>query len=247
MDLVSVIIPFYKKKKYISETVNSILEQTYENIEIVIVYDDSEKNDLNFLKKKFSDNDKIRIIVNDKNLGAGLSRNRGIAAAKGRYIGFIDADDLWSEEKISKQITFMKKNNFQVSHTSYKIISEKGAILNIRKSRYFNNYKNILTSCDIGLSSVLLKKRLITEENKFANLKTKEDFVLWLKILKSGFEIGALEEPLMSWRKTKGSLSSSIFQKLKDGFKVYNHYMNYNLIKSLYLLISLSINYLKKL
>ena len=96
------------------------------------------------------------------------------------------------------------------------------------------------------MSSVLLKKELITDDIKFASLKTKEDFVLWLKILKSGFEIGALEEPLMSWRKTKGSLSSSIFQKLKDGFKVYNHYMNYNLIKSLYLLISLSINYLKK-
>ena len=247
MDLVSVIIPFYKKKKYICETVSSILEQTYENIEIVIVYDDLEKDDLNFLRKNFSNNKKIRIIINDKNLGAGLSRNKGIKAAKGRYIGFIDADDLWSKEKILKQITFMKKNNFQVSHTSYKIISEEGAILNTRKSRYFNNYKNILTSCDIGLSSVLLKKELINDDIKFVSLKTKEDFVLWLKILKSGFEIGALEEPLMSWRKTKGSLSSSVFQKLKDGFKVYNYYMNYNLIKSLYLLISLSINYLKKL
>lgn len=246
MDLVSVIIPFYKKKKYISETVSSVLEQTYENIEIIIVYDDLEKNDLNFLRKNFSNNSKIRIIINDRNLGAGLSRNKGIAVAKGRYVGFIDADDLWSREKISKQITFMKKNNFQMSHTSYKIINEEGEILNIRKSRYFNNYKNILTSCDIGLSSVLLKKELITDDIKFASLKTKEDFVLWLKILKSGFEIGALEEPLMSWRKTKGSLSSSIFQKLKDGFKVYNHYMNYNLIKSLYLLISLSINFLKK-
>ena len=247
MDLVSVIIPFYKKRKFICETVSSILEQTYKNIEIVIIYDDPEKDDLNFLRKNFSENDKIRIIVNNRNLGAGLSRNKGIASAKGIYVGFIDADDLWSKEKISKQITFMKKNNFQVSHTSYKIISEEGEILNTRKSKYFNNYKNILTSCDIGLSSVLLKKTLITEEIKFANLKTKEDFVLWLKILKSGFEIGAVEEPLMSWRKTKGSLSSSTFQKLKDGFKVYNHFMNYNLIKSLYLLISLSINYLKKL
>ena len=246
MDLVSVIIPFYKKRKFICETVSSILEQTYKNIEIVIIYDDPEKDDLNFLRKNFSENDKIRIIVNNRNLGAGLSRNKGIASAKGIYVGFIDADDLWSKEKISKQISFMKKNNFQVSHTSYTIISEEGTILSTRKSRNFNNYKNILTSCDIGLSSVLLKKNLITEEIKFANLKTKEDFVLWLKILKSGFEIGAVEEPLMSWRKTKGSLSSSTFQKLKDGFMVYNHFMNYNLIKSLYLLISLSINYLKK-
>lgn len=246
MDLVSVIIPFYKKTKYIQETVDSILNQTYKNIEILIVYDDLEKDDLNFLRENFSDNHKIRIIVNDKNLGAGLSRNKGIAAAKGSYIGFIDADDLWSKEKITKQISYMKKNNFQISHTSYEIISEGGTILSTRKSRHFDNYKKILTSCDIGLSSVLLKKELITEEIKFASLKTKEDFVLWLKILKSGFEIGALEESLMSWRKTKGSLSSSIFQKLKDGFKVYNYYMNYNSIKSLYLLISLSINYLKK-
>ncbi len=246
MELVSVIIPFYKKKKFIEETINSILKQTYDNIEIVIVYDDFEKDDLNFLKENFSDNNKIRIIENDGNLGAGYSRNKGIAAAKGNYISFIDADDLWRKEKISKQIDYMKKNNFQISHTSYEIINEEGAILSSRKSRNFNNYKNILTSCDIGLSSVLLKKVLITDEIRFANLKTKEDFVLWLKILKSGFEIGALEEPLMLWRKTKGSLSSSIFQKLKDGFKVYNYYMNYNVIKSLYLLISLSINYLKK-
>ena len=129
MDLVSVIIPFYKKRKFISETLSSILEQTYENIEIVIVYDDLEKDDLNFLRKNFSENDKIRIIVNDRNLGAGLSRNKGIASAKGIYVGFIDADDLWSKEKISKQISFMKKNNFQVSHTSYTIISEEGTIL----------------------------------------------------------------------------------------------------------------------
>ena len=82
MDLVSVIIPFYKKKKYISETVSSVLEQTYENIEIIIVYDDLEKNDLNFLRKNFSNNSKIRIIINDRNLGAGLSRNKGIAVQK---------------------------------------------------------------------------------------------------------------------------------------------------------------------
>ena len=236
MDLVSVIIPFYKKRKFICETVSSILEQTYENIEIVIVYDDSEKDDLNFLRKNFSENDKIRIIVNDRNLGAGLSRNKGIASAKGIYVGFIDADDLWSKEKISKQISFMKKNNFQVSHTSYTIISEEGTILSTRKSRNFNNYKNILTSCDIGLSSVLLKKNLITEEIKFANLKTKEDFVLWLRILKKNIKIGGLQKNLMCWRKLDNSLSSSVVQKIKDGYRVYNKFMKFNFFKSLYFL-----------
>ena len=246
MDLVSAIIPYYKKKKYINETIKSILNQTYTNIEIVIVYDDIIKNDLNYLNENYSKNENIKIIVNDKNLGAGQSRNIGIANSKGKYVAFIDADDLWDKEKISKQIEYMKKNNFQVSHTSYKIINENGQTLGLRKSRNFNNYRDILTSCDIGLSSVLIKKNLITDEIKFANLKTKEDFVLWLKLLKSGLEIGSLEEVLMTWRKTKGSLSSSITQKLKDGYKVYNYHMNYNFIKSIYLLINLSINYLKK-
>lgn len=246
MDLVSAIIPYYKKKKYINETIKSILNQTYTNIEIVIVYDDIIKNDLNYLNENYSKNENIKIIVNDKNLGAGQSRNIGIANSKGKYVAFIDADDLWDKEKISKQIEYMKKNNFQVSHTSYKIINENGQTLGLRKSRNFNNYRDILTSCDIGLSSVLIKKNLITDEIKFANLKTKEDFVLWLKLLKSGLEIGSLEEILMTWRKTKGSLSSSITQKLKDGYKVYNYHMNYNFIKSIYLLINLSINYLKK-
>ena len=173
MDLVSAIIPFYKKKKFIKETINSILKQTYENIEIVIVYDDLEKDDLRFLKQNFSNINKIRIIENDTNLGAGFSRNKGIEAAKGNYIGFIDADDLWSKEKISKQVNYMKKNNLKISHTSYEIINEEGAMLSTRKSRNFNDYRNILTSCDIGLSSVLLKKELITEEIKFVNLKTK--------------------------------------------------------------------------
>ena len=198
----------------------------------MIVYDDIIKNDLNYLNENYSKNKNIKIIVNDRNIGAGQSRNIGIANSKGKYIAFIDADDLWDKEKISKQIEYMKKNNFQVSHTSYKIINENGQTLGLRKSRKFNNYKDILTSCDIGLSSVLIKKNLITDEIKFANLKTKEDFVLWLKLLKSGLEIGSLEEVLMTWRKTEGSLSSSIPQKLKDGYKVYNYHMNYNFIKS---------------
>ncbi len=246
MDLVSVIIPFFKKKNYINETINSILDQTYTNIEIIIVYDDMEKNDLHYLKKNFLKNEKIKIIINDKNLGAGLSRNVGIANSNGKYLAFIDADDLWEKEKISKQLQFMKKKNLKISHTSYKILSEEGEILSLRRSRHFHDYKDILTSCDIGLSSVLMRSDLISKKIQFANIKTKEDFVLWLKILKSGVEIGALEDTLTSWRKTKNSLSSSSLQKLKDGFKVYNYYMNYNFIKSMYLLIILSINYLKK-
>ena len=103
-----------------------------------------------------------------------------------------------------------------------------------------------MKSCDIGLSTVIIEKNIITDELKFVSLKTKEDFVLWLLFLKSGLKIGGLNEVLVSWRRTKNSLSSSLLQKLVDGYSVYRKYMRYNSFMSLYLLLCLSINFLKK-
>ena len=106
--------------------------------------------------------------------------------------------------------------------------------------------KELLKSCDIGLSTVIIKKELISDKIKFPMLKTKEDFVLWLKLLENGEKIYALNEYLTFWTKSKNSLSSSTYQKILDGFKVYHNYMNYNLFKSLYFLFCLSINFILK-
>ena len=246
MDLVSVIIPYYKKKNHILETINSVINQTYKNIEILIIYDDEEKEDLNFLRQKFEQLDNLKIYVNGKNIGAGFSRNKGINLARGKYIAFIDADDIWMANKIERQVNFMKNKNHKISHTTYSVMDENKKILSLREARYFNNIESLIKSCDIGLSSVILEKLIINEEVKFANLRTKEDFVLWLKILSSGIEIVPINENLMIWKKTQNSLSGSVFQKLIDGYRVYNNYMKFSSIKSIYLLCCLSINYLKK-
>ena len=246
MDLVSVIIPYFKKKKFVDQSISSVLNQSYSNIEIIIVYDDEDKSDLEYLRKIYNSNKKIKIIVNKKNIGAGFSRNRGIRESKGKYVCFIDSDDIWKKEKIENQINHMRKNNYKISHTSYEIINDKNEIIGNRKAKDFYNIKDILTSCDIGLSSVILEKDLITDQIQFSNLKTKEDFVLWLKILKSRVIIGGLDENLLLWRKTKNSLSSSTIQKLFDGFRVYKIYMGFNLIFSLYYLFCLSLNFIKK-
>lgn len=246
MDLVSVIIPYFKKKKFVDQSISSVLNQSYSNIEIIIVYDDEDKSDLEYLRKIYNSNKKIKIIVNEKNIGAGFSRNRGIRESKGKYVCFIDSDDIWKKEKIENQINHMRKNNYKISHTSYEIINDKNEIIGNRKAKDFYNIEDILTSCDIGLSSVILEKDLITDQIQFSNLKTKEDFVLWLKILKSRVIIGGLDENLLLWRKTKNSLSSSTIQKLFDGFRVYKIYMGFNLIFSLYYLFCLSLNFIKK-
>tara|TARA_B100000886_G_scaffold271519_1_gene195481 strand:- start:364 stop:1110 length:747 start_codon:yes stop_codon:yes gene_type:complete len=248
MCLVTVIIPYFKKKKYIQDTINTVVTQTYKNLEIIIIYDDTDMSDLNYLKEIAKSDNRIIIIKNNNNLGAGLSRNEGIKKSSGEYIAFLDADDLWHKEKISKQIYFMKQNYSVISHTSYSIINDKTEkIVSIRHAKNFNHVDELLKSCDIGLSTVMLKKNTLLENNiKFPNLKTKEDFVLWLMFLIHKNKIFALKENLMTWRKSKNSLSSNILQKILDGFKVYNVYMEFNFIKSTYYLICLSFNYLKK-
>ena len=245
-DLVSIIIPYYKKKKYILKTINSILNQSYNQFEIIIIYDDENLSDLDYLEKSFKLEKKIKIIKNLKTIGAGFSRNKGIENAKGEFVAFIDADDIWKKNKLKNQINFMKKKNLKFSHTTYEIIDENDKVLGKRISRDFEKVDDLIKSCDIGLSTVILEKEIIDDQTKFPNLKTKEDFVLWLKILQKNILIRSFNETLTSWRKTDNSLSSSVIQKLIDAFKVYNYYMKFNFIKSSYYVLCLSINFLKK-
>ena len=246
-DLVSVIIPYYKKRNFVKETVVSVLNQSYDSLEILIIYDDTNLNDLEFLQEISKLDNRIKIINNNKRLGAGLSRNKGIEQSNGKYVAFIDADDTWAPDKLKNQISFMKKNNYQISHTSYFIINEKKEVIGQRKARDLLSINEILKSCDIGLSTVIIEKKVITKsKTKFPKLVTKEDFVFWLSLLKKNNKFYAYDSNLTNWTDSKNSLSSSTIQKLFDGFKVYNHYMNFNVIKSVYYLLCLSMNYLKK-
>ena len=246
MDLVSVIIPYYKKKNFIIDSINSVVSQSYKEIEIIILYDDENFEDLKLLEKIKSKDERIKLIINKKKMGAGISRNIGISYSTGKYVAFLDADDTWHADKLKKQINFMVENNYFVSHTSYQIVDQKKNIIGDRVDRNFTDFKDLLKSCDIGTSTVILKKEIFTDEIKFPSIKTKEDFVLWLRILKKNIKIYGLNENLMMWTKSKSSLSSSTIQKLIDGFKVYNRYMKFNFVKSFYYLICLSLNFIIK-
>ncbi len=245
MDLISVIIPYYKKSKYIYQTIKSVINQSYKNLEIIIIYDDSDKSELKILHKVKSLDKRISIIINSINLGAGTSRNIGIMKSKGKFIAFLDADDLWQKNKIKDQLNYMRLNRIEVSHTSYKEFNVRKKKMVIHKARYFSGINDLLPSCDIGLSTVMIDRKVFSKNCRFANLKTKEDFVFWLKILKR-YKIYGFNKCLTKWRKLNNSLSSSILQRLIDGFKVYKVYMKFNFIKSFKYLLILSINSIKK-
>ncbi len=244
MKLVSIILPYFRKKKFINKTLKSIDNQIYKNYELIIVYDDNNKEELKELIKKTKNNKKIRIIVNEKNIGAGPSRNKAIKIARGEYIAFLDADDIWKKDKLKKQISFMNKNNLDLSHTSYKIINEKNKVIGFRIAKDLK-FENLFKSCDVGLSTVIVKRKLL-KKFKFADLRTKEDYVLWLKLSQHGQNFYALNQFLTTWRSDKNSLSSSLIRKMIDGYKVYRNYLKKSIIVSFLSLMILSINYLKK-
>ena len=247
MSLISIILPYFKKREFLEETINSILNQTYKNFEIILIDDEISLSSKNFLEKICQKDTRIKLIKNDKNLGAGLSRNIAIKYSHGEYIAFCDCDDLWLPQKLENQLKFIKKNNIYFNHTSYDVIDEKNKFISSRKAKYEINYKELRGSCDIGLSTVMIDRKIFDDESlKFASLKTKEDFVLWLKIAKKKIKIVGLNEKLTQWRKIPNSLSSSSVQKLLDGYRVYRIHLGYGRFKSFVYLFLLSINYILK-
>ena len=136
MKLVSIIIPYFKKKQYLYKTVCSAINQTYSNIEILIIYDDEDRTDLKTFRKKFQNFKKVKFIVNKKNIGAGLARNIGIKYAKGKFIAFLDSDDLWKKNKIRKQVDFINLNKIDLCYTNYYGFDDKKVLykVNVQKS-----------------------------------------------------------------------------------------------------------------
>jgi len=238
---VSIIIAYHKKKLFFKETINSILNQTYRNFDVIVIYDDTDKSELSFVKKTLIRIPRLKIIINRKNIGAGLSRNKGIHFASGKYIAFCDADDLWHKKKLETQISFMQQKKINFSHTSYKIINYLGKTLGYFKVEKKLDYQDLLKSCDIATSSVVIKKSILTKGILFSNFTTKEDYSLWLKLVKKDKLLHGINNNLLLWRSVKNSLSDSFYQKLFDAFKIYRLSEKYSIIVSVFFVIRLSL------
>ena len=250
---VTVLIPYKTNVKYLFVALKSVFKQTYKNIKIIIIYDNSDKSDLLKIKKfiKIKKKNKIKIpikiINNKKNLGAGFSRNIGLKNCNTKYVAFLDSDDLWLKDKLQIQINFMEKNNQVFSHTSYFQVNYLNKVISVRLAKSSIYYEDLIKSCDIGLSTVIVNLKFLKKNNfYFPKIRTKEDFILWIKIAKKIKLLRGLRQKLTYYRKTKNSLSSNKFVSVINGYEVYRHYLNFNLIKSVYYLFILSFNSFKK-
>tara|TARA_Y100000992_G_C21266935_1_gene494430 strand:+ start:871 stop:1638 length:768 start_codon:yes stop_codon:yes gene_type:complete len=244
-ELVSIIIPFYKKKKYFKRCINSVLNQTYKKIEVIVIYDDENKKDLKYIKTITKKEKRLNCFVNKKNYGAGVSRNIGIKKSRGKYLAFIDSDDYWKKNKIRIQLDYMKKKKLDFTHTNYFIINDENKNLGLMRVKNFLSYNDLMKSCDIGLSTVMISRKVMLK-NSFTNLRTKEDYSLWLKLSKKKVNIIGINKNLTFWQKSKNSLSSSLLQKMCDAFRVYNTFEKKNIFLSLFYVLRLSSYFLFK-
>lgn len=244
-DLISVIIPFYNEKDYFDECINSVLNQSYKNIEIIIINDASDliyEKKLNYYKSLHPD--LIKIAKSEKNQGVSISRNRGIDLAKGKYIAFIDSDDQWFPYKLEYQYKLIKKKKLDYIHGSYFIIDENKKFKGYLKAKN-QNFNNLMKSCDIGLSTVMIDAK-ICKKNKFEKISTKEDYILWLKLSKKMYYLFGDERIVAIYRSKKNSLSKNLIINIYNAFKVYKKFEKQSFIRTLYFVIRLAYNRFNK-
>lgn len=197
-DLVSIITPTYNCGKFINETIKSVLNQTYKNWEMIIV-DDCSIDDTEKVVLKFND-ERIKYHKLKTNSGAAVARTEAMQLAKGSYMAFLDSDDIWTEDKLEKQINFMKKNNYAFTCTSYEQIDENGNSLNkIINSVEKCSYNRLLLDCPVGNSTVMYD---IKKMGKFEvpNIRKRNDDALWLQMLKKEKYIYGFNSVLMKYR-----------------------------------------------
>ena len=234
-ELVSIIMPNYNGAKYVKETIESVLAQTYTNWELLFVDDCSTDNSLEIVEK-FQD-ERIHIFRNEKNSGAAVSRNFALNEAKGRWIAFLDSDDLWLPEKLEKQIDFMKTNGYAFTFTDYDVIDENDETLSYFKPHLdVCNYKDILKHNHIGCLTVIYDSEKVGKVLMPTEAIKREDWACWLSILKKGEQAYCFHERLARYKVHSNSVSSNKIKMMKYQWNVYRKVEKINIFKSFYYL-----------
>lgn len=232
--LVSIITPAYNAAAYIAETIASVFAQTYTNWEMLIVNDCSKDNTAEIVQSYAAKDKRIKLINLTQNSGAAVARNTVIKNAKGRYIAFLDSDDLWKKEKLQKQIEFIQQNGYAFTYTGYEHFKEtKENIHNIVKVSKSLNYKQALKGNQIGCLTVMLDRKQI--QNIHFTTQKHEDYILWLNILKQGITAYGIQESLALYRTGNSkSISSNKLQSAIWTWKVYRESQRLSFVKSMY-------------
>jgi len=244
--LVSIITPCYNSDRFINECICSVLEQTYTNWELLIVDDASEDSSKHLINGFTEKDSRIRPFFLDKNVGAAEARNVAISEAKGRYIAFLDIDDVWKKEKLTKQIAFMKHHDIAFSFSSYQPMSEDGnQIFKEIKAPLIMDYNLFLKNTIIGCLTVVLDKSKIGDF-RMPNLRTSQDMALWLSIMRNGISAYGIQKSLAYYRIVERSNTANKLKVAKGVWNIYRIQEELGYLRSVWCFLNYAFNAIKK-
>ena len=242
MKKVSVVIPTHNSSLFIDECIKSVINQTYKNLEIIIVDDCSSDSTLSIIKN-YKDK-RIKIIKLKSNRGVSNARNKGIDEATGNYLCFLDSDDYWYLDKVEKQINFIEKNNYTFIYGSYLYLKNKHTHIARVPSKI--TYKEALKNTTIFISTVMLNLDKIKKEDIYMpNVKLGQDSLCWWRILKKSITAYGMKEVLSIYRVRDNSLSSNKFRALKRTWNLYTC-EDINFIKRVFYFMGYLFNAMKR-
>lgn len=214
-------MPSYNASRFIAESINSVLLQTYSHWELLIVDDCSKDNSVEIIQKFADIDSRVKLFPLKENVGAAAARNIAIEHAQGRYIAFLDSDDIWNENKLRKQLSFMKQNSYAFTFSDYYVMEEDGKKTgNIVRVPISLTYHQYLRNTIIGCLTVIIDKKQ-TGDFKMPLIKSSHDMALWLLIMKRGFKAHGLKEVLAGYRLVSTSNTAKKWKAAKDVWKVY--------------------------
>ena len=243
---ISVITPVHNSSVYIGDTINSVINQTYQNWEMILVDDFSSDNSVEIIQAYQEKSNKIKLIESDTNVGAAEARNIALREAKGDYIAFLDSDDMWLPNKLEKQIQFMKSNKYAFSFTAYQRVNQNNTKtinrIGVPKSIGYNGF---LRNTIIGTLTVMIDKRQ-TGYFEMPNIRSSHDMALWCDILKRGFKAYGINEVLAYYRIVDDSNTAKKWKAAMDVWLVYRDIEKMSWIKSAFNFSLYAFNALKK-
>ena len=234
--LVSIITPVFNCERFIEQTIKCVQNQTYTNWELLLVDDCSPDNSASIIKELAKTDSRIKYFKLDENSGAAVARSYALEKSQGRFIAYLDADDVWYKEKIEKQVQFMIDNKYAFTCTDYKKIDEQGKtlkrVVKIPKRVNYNLYlrNTIIQTVGVMVDTGITGKDVL----KMPNIRRRQDAATWCQILRAGYDCYEVPETLSCYRVVKDSLSSNKFKAVKGVWRLYRDIEKLPLLKASY-------------